>query len=320
MSDTIIESTRSYNFNIYYFNFSKVYEMAMAIDNHIVKSYQKENGIADERRLSSRAGLDFSVGKGLLESVKGTISSSYSDLHATNTKVVESIEVKTTKSTLLRTVMAHCKSKESFAQVKEGDLIKLDNIDLELLDEESLRQSLVLKRDALKGLKVEGIEINNLVRSMLQDYSYVLIGKSTEENGSENNHTFMLKIPMESQDEFENKYNISDILIGNVSIIGIYKSKVRKESVTANTISFFSEKNDVEQDNHNERIIRSSINEEPIGDSESELDDNKEYEYIDVLAIIQDVHFEETPFTPPKKLHWWNKLGLWLLKVGRDND
>lgn len=32
------------DFNVYYMNFSKVYEIAMMINNQIVKSYQREKG------------------------------------------------------------------------------------------------------------------------------------------------------------------------------------------------------------------------------------------------------------------------------------
>lgn len=32
------------DFNVYYMNFSKVYEIAMMINNQIVKSYQHEKG------------------------------------------------------------------------------------------------------------------------------------------------------------------------------------------------------------------------------------------------------------------------------------
>lgn len=298
------------DFNIYYLNFSKIYEMAMIINNQITKSYQKELGTSDEVLYSYKARIDASTGDGLLTSVKSSISSDYSDKHTTNSKVVESIEVQTTKSTLLRSILTYCKSEESIAEeVKEGDLIKLDNVKLQLLDEESLRQFLVLKRDALKGLRVEGMEVNNIVSSMLQDYSYVLVGKLNNDD----NRDILIKIPMESQAEFENKYKVDDILIGKVSIIGIYKGKVNEETITANTFSFFREKGEESTDSQ-KRIIKSNASDVKRSIAPKEYG---EYDYLDVFAIIQDVNFKEIEH--PIKLHWWNKLGLWLLGVGRKN-
>ena len=312
MAEIIDNHVETNDFNIYYLNFSKVYEMAMIINNQIVKSFQKEKGITEETTYSRKAGLDVSAGDSLLSSVKTAISTDYSDKHITNSKVVESIEVQTTKSTLLRRIMSFCKVTNSISsEVKEGDLIKLDNVKLRLLDEESLRQFLILKRDALKGLRVEGMEVNNLVSSMLQDYSYVLVGSI---DGDVTEKDVMVKIPMETQAEFESKYIVDDVLIGKVSIVGIYKGSVNEEIITSNTFSFFRDRGDVEQIKTPKRIIQSSSDEKINLNNKKEYG---EYDYLDVLAIIQDVHFNEVK--PVVKLHWWNKLGLWLLKVGRKN-
>ena len=244
---------RTNDFNIYYMNFTKVYEMAMIINNQIVKSFQKEKGITEETAYSRKGGLDLSIGDSLLSSVKSAISSDFTDKHITNYKVIESIEVQTTKSTLLRRILYFCKLTHSISsEVKEGDLIKLDNVQLRLHDEESLRQFLILKRDALKGLRVEGMDINNLVSSMLQDYSYVLVGSIV---GDSTEKDVLIKIPMEAQAEFENKYKVDDVLIGKVSIIGIYKGVVKEETITANTFSFFRDRGEEEQKKNLKRII-----------------------------------------------------------------
>lgn len=312
MAERTESQERTNDFNIYYLNFSKVYEMAMIINNQIVKSFQKEKGITEETAYSRKAGLDVSIGDGLLSSVKSAISSDFTDKHITNSKVVESIEVQTTKSTLLRRILSFCKVTHTFSNdVNEGDLIKLDNVQLRLLDEESLRQFLVLKRDALKGLRVEGVEVNNLVSSMLQDYSYVLVGSIS---GDEPEKDVLIKIPMEAQAEFENKYKVDDILIGKVSIVGIYKGIVNEETITSNTFSFFRDRGEEEQTKTPKRIIQSAADEIKVT---CEKRGYGEYNYLDVLAIIQDVNFKEV--TASVKLHWWNKLGLWLLKVGRKN-
>ncbi len=89
---------------------------------------------------------------------------------------------------------------------------------MSILDKDELMQMLILKRDALKGIQVDGIDINNLISSMIKDYSYVLSGKV-------GNSDIIIKIPFELENEFENNYNVDDILLGKVTVIGIYKNK-----------------------------------------------------------------------------------------------
>lgn len=96
MTPKIENQDRTNDFNIYYLNFSKVYEMAMIINNQIVKSFQKERGITEETTYSRKEGLDVSVGDSLMSSVKSAISTDFTDKHITNSKVIESIEIQTT--------------------------------------------------------------------------------------------------------------------------------------------------------------------------------------------------------------------------------
>ena len=136
-------------------------------------------------------------------------------------KVVESLDVKTTKSILLRRVIDQCAPVSLMNNSVEGDLVKVDRVKLELLNEDNLRQFLILRRDAFKGLQVEGLDVNNLMRSMLHDYAYILKGRVFDEKTEGYVSEIIIKIPMEVQSEFENKYSINDLLIGHVSIVGI---------------------------------------------------------------------------------------------------
>lgn len=43
---------------------------------------------------------------------------------------------------------------------------------------------------------------------------------------------------------------------------------------------------------------------------------NKNYHFVDTLAIIQDVAFKLEE-VPAPKLHWWNKFGIWLSTLWR---
>lgn len=310
------EKKRSKDFNIYYLNFSKVYEIAMMINNVILTKIETDNASSFEEQYGFTSSLSAQGTKKFLDGIKASLSSETRETATSSTKVVESLDVKTTKSILLRRVIEQCANIMSFDNSSEGDLIKIDCVRLELFDEESLRQFLILRRDALKGLRVEGMEVNNLISSMLQDYSYILKGKVYDAEFQNVVDEIIIKIPMEIQTEFENKYSIDDLLIGHVSVVGIYKGEVEEEFITSNTFTYFQEigeqkSSQVENEN---KIFKS--NSQPATKVAKESTVAGKYHFIDTLAIIQDVAFklEETPVL---KLHWWNKMGIWLSKLRR---
>ena len=307
---------KSKDFNIYYLNFSKVYEIAMMINNVILTKIERDQSSSFEEQYGFTSSVSAKGTKHFLDGIKSSLSADTKETSTSSSKVVESLDVKTTKSILLRRVIEQCAHAKSFKSFVEGDLIKVDDVKLELLDEESLRQFLILRRDALKGMRVEGMEVNNLVGSMLQDYAYILKGVFSNSKSNETETDIIIKIPMEIQNEFENKYSINDLLIGHVSIVGIYKGEVKEEFITSNTFTYFQEVGERKESLNNveKKIIKS--NSYPIEQADNRVNDNNSYHFIDTLAIIQDVTFnlEEVETV---KLHWWNKLGIWLSKLWR---
>lgn len=309
------ENKNPKDFNIYYLNFNKVYEIAMMINNVILTKIERDNSKSFEKQYGFTSSISAQGSKMFLDGIKSSISADAKETSISSMKVVESLDVKTTKSILLRRIIARCANVDNISNSIEGDLIKIDNVKLELFDEESLRQFLILKRDAFKGFRVEGMDINNLVSSMLQDYAYVLKGKNCSKN-EEPPKDIIIKIPMEIQSEFENKYSINDLLIGHVSIVGIYKGKIKEDFITLNTFSYFKEvgeQNKYKEINEN-KIIKSNTVLTSNPPMESDLIDD--YHFIDTLAIIQDVSFNlNEDFNA--KTHWWNRIGVWLSKLGR---
>lgn len=296
------------DFTIYYLNFTKVYEMAMMINNVILTKIEKDNLKSFEETYGFTASLSAQGTKTFLDGIKSSISSETKETSFSSSKVVETLDVKTTKSILLRRIIEQCNPFKSFDGLAEGDLVKVDNVKLELLDEESLRQFLVLRRDALKGFRVEGMEVNNLINSVLQDYAYVLKGEITLSDG--NTDEIIIKIPLDIQFEFENKYNINDLLIGHVSLVGVYKGMVDEKSISTNTYTYFQDAGSKTEEG---KIIKSDT---LPNSTKEKTTSNQNYHFMDILAVIQDVAFnlEEKPM---KRIHWWNKIGLWLLNLKR---
>lgn len=310
------DKKKSRDFNIYYLNFSKVYEIAMMINNVILTKIETDNSSSFEAQYGFTSSISAQGTKDFLDGIKASISADAKETSTSSSKVVESLDVKTTKSILLRRVIDQCASVAKLDESVEGDLVKIDRVKLELLNEESLRQFLILRRDALKGMRVEGMEVNNLVSSMLQDYAYILKGTVYDESSKQPVAEIIIKIPMEIQSEFENKYNINDLLIGHVSIVGIYKGVVSEEFITSNTFTYFQEAGarKERQEASANKVIKSNTQPIPCDVEIQKSDD--EYHFVDTLAIIQDVAFK-LEANPAPKLHWWNRFGIWLSKLWR---
>ena len=252
IEDDSLDQKKSKYFNsIYYLNFTKVYEIAMMINNVILTKIEKGSTKSFEDTIGFTSSVSAQGTKKFLDGIKASISVDAKETSFSSSRIIETLDVKTTKSILLRRVIDQCSLVSAFDKCSEGDLVKVDRVKLELLDEESLRQFLILRRDALKGFRVEGMELNNLIGSILQDYAYLL-----KEIGMRQNQS--------------------------------------KESTS--------------------KIIKSATSPAIASKRLGSKDD--EYHFLDTLAIIQNVAFKLEESTV-QKLHWWNRLGIWLSKLGR---
>lgn len=299
-------------FNIYYLNLSKVYEISMMINNTIVTSIQREKNNSFKTSKSTKASLGGTIqtDSEYLASIKSVIESNKASENTSSSKIIESLDIKTTKSILLNKIKAKCINDKKINDLNEGDLIKIDNIQLSIFDKDTLRQILLLKRDALKGMKVEGLDINNIVNSIIKDYSYILIGQIENDNKNK----IIIKIPFEIENEFENNYNVDDLLLGKISLIGIYKNKNKISDITNNTLNYFITNGGITKDIKNSKIIQSNIQ---TTENKAKKINNDEYHYIDIIAIIQDINFKEEPKEKP--LPWYRKI-LNFLKGQRNNE
>ena len=288
--DGIIEDKNNKSFNLYYLNLNKVYELSMMINNVVATNIQKEkyNSTKKSKSIKASIGGTIEADSNYLSSIKSVIGSNRSSEYSSSSKLIANLDIKTTKSILLNRIKENC---------KEGDLIEIDNINLSILDRTTLQQMLLLKRDALKGIKVEGIDINNIIASMIKDYSYILVGASCDTNDK-----IIIKIPFEMENEFENNYSVDDVLLGKVSLIGIYKSRNKLSDIASNTFNYFT--NIGVKEENSSKIIQSNydLKSEPL----SNVNSTEEYHYIDIIAIIQEVHFKEEAKT--STIPWYKRL------------
>ena len=128
----ITEKKKSHDFNIYYLNFSKVYEIAMMINNVILTKIERDKSYSFEEQYGFTSSVSAKGTKQFLDGIKASISAETKETATSSSKVVESLDVKTTKSILLRRVIEQCASVNKFDNSVEGDLVKVDHVKLEL--------------------------------------------------------------------------------------------------------------------------------------------------------------------------------------------
>ena len=275
-------------FNIYYINFPKAYEIKMMLSNIISTSQEIEKQNSEEAvgELKSKLGFKF---WGLFDA---SVDAGIKEKGADSKKVIETFEVKTTKSIILNDVVEQCKSITSLDDLDEGELIIINDVKLSLENEAELRTIKLFNSGAFKDMAIpgaNGFDINNLFNSMFKDYAYKIKGVAIN-----NQEELLIKIPMSFENEFESSYGVDDLFVGKVSILGLYKGKIKIDTLK-NSFEFFQEIGNIQNS-----LIKSTEDDE-IQDSQYAIDnknkngvfrssgDNKDYHYIDLIAIIQNI-------------------------------
>ncbi len=271
-------------FSLYYINLEKVYELRMIRNNVVLENRVMENKTEINSQDKINAGLSVGI-NGIISADIGAKSSIDS---LKSVKVSDSFTVKQTKSNILSDVLEMADQKQNLSDVSDGDLIRLDNLKLQLENEQLIRMFKVLSRDIIKGQVANGIDINKALNSLAKDYSYLLSSTFDKKN-------IIMKIPMSGEGEFENKYSIDDLLIGDVSIIGVYKGTIRGSEINSTFDFFVNLGNTMGQSNDSEDEIQSSSDEVKIAsyDLHTTLKENEDYIFIDLMAIVQNIKIKE---------------------------
>jgi len=275
-------------FNIYYINFPKVYEIKMMLSNIISLGKEKQTGSTEGNDIEMRTKLGARFLNIFGAELEGKAKSTGSD----SQKVLETFEIKTTKSIILNEVIEKSRNISKLEDIKEGELIQINDVNLSLENEAELRIVKMFTSGSFKGLTVpgaNGLDITNLFNSMFKDYAYKMKG---ELEGLEDE--LLIKIPITFESEFESSYSVDDLFIGKVSIVGLYKGKIKIDSLR-NSFEFYKDLGELTNlqnvTSHPDDEIQDSqyTREEQKFTFRSSKFNDKEYHYIDLLAIVQNV-------------------------------
>lgn len=287
-------------FSLYYINTDKVYEIAMLLNNRIITGGTSEN--ESESRTERQTNLGISTNLNYLESVKGDLSISQNTQTANGikNKVLENFDVKTTKSNMLSEIIARAKVFTKEQDLDLGDLVLLKNASLTLLNEEdSFAVTKMILNGAFKDTKISSntddmkmeLDLSAMINSLLKDCAYEL-GCNAE------NVKFLLNIPMTFESDFENSYNIYDLQVGTVTVVGIYRGKRQyKKRLSLQDLFSDNEKRKVNTTYENTAYQLQSSRLHSQSENKSDINQKTQGEVyqdvIDVIAVIQEINAKE---------------------------
>ena len=270
-------------FNIYYINYAKAYEIAMLLDNKILeqitKEHNAEGGITGVAETGTGGMTEIPlVGRYLPKlSLNGELTGSKSS------KVIDTVKVITTKSTILDVIYKKAKEVSKLSDRTVGNLIKIRNVSLEIENENDILGAKTFFSGAFGDIAVDGIgnvNLPTLLEVLFKDSAYILEGVLPEKRfgGTEK---IVIKIPMQAENEMENQYSLSDLEIGKVTIIGIYRGCFKRKELNKKLSRFVKNQDETVEDvgieSDEENVVKKA------------LDDN--IHYIDVISIVQDISF-----------------------------
>ena len=285
-------------FNIYYINNEKASEISMLFDNQIVEKIirikNKELSLAGDMDVTTSAASKLPVIGQYLPSIdlNGNIS------HSRSNGVEDTVKVVSSKSTILKPIYEKAKEVRRLDDSKVGNLVKIKDVYLTIANSNDVLATKVLMNGLVSQVPVEGIgnmNFTSLMEVMFKDSAYVLCGELPHRFGS--NEHMMLKIPMSAENEMESQYSISDIEIGKVTVLGIYRGEFERSDVERkiNRMMALNDSGNKKQEQVGDfqdggMDIEDGVREEDKKDIPNAFGTQGKVHYIDVIAIIQDLN------------------------------
>lgn len=265
-------------FNIYYINYAKAYEIAMLQNNSVKITQTKESNTDLQLKGNGNTSTKDLKKIPLIGNIIPEFSFDVSTDGNKSWKVIDTVNVVSTKSTILKEIYNNAKNIKDLGKSPIGQLIKLNDISLTTMNEKDILAVKAMQSGIFNKVAVEGlgdVNITSLFEVLLKDSSYIFSGKNDNAN-----QDIIIKIPMQTENELESQYSIADLEIGKISIIGIYKGKYNYSEIykKLSKLSLYTkdiDNKDIEYEtDENDKDVKIS---------------KKEYHYIDVIAIVQDI-------------------------------
>lgn len=273
-------------FNIYYINYAKAFEIAMQIDNKLLEKQVVDNEIDKKGEGGGKADLpSFSLLNKLIPTLSGEVTFSKSKSNKTS----DTLKVVSTKSTILEPIIQKAVEIKRIGEDRIGKLIKIKDVQLSIENTSDMLGTKMLLSGILKKVPVEGLGIIDMTEMMdvvLKGASYIAIGRMPDKIRQDENiyDKLMVKIPIQLENEMESQYSISDLEIGPVTIIGIYRGVFEYANIRKHV-------DIMKQYEENKTLVDIEYEKKDYNNAEKVIADNSKFHFIDVIAIIQDLYY-----------------------------
>lgn len=291
--DEIEGNEESHNdlFNLFYLNTPKAHEIAMLIDNKIMKTIEKEQISEELLKKDSK----FSIGKKDLYALDG----GYTFEENSKKRVYENFDVKNTKSIMLRKIYATAQKTKKNG-LKDGKLVLLEDVELKQRNiDDTLLILNVLQDSKIKNQGNDDLEINmnKMMEKMLDDFT---IDYSFEYKwNNQDEEQYIIQLPYKDTVNFENGYQHNDLQLGKLSIIGIYRGNVdfsKRDSISSKFLELVSDSANKSTDAKDTSDMKLSYCINKNNGFEFNFSHQKlkgQYGLIDVIAIIQEINIDD---------------------------
>lgn len=206
-------------------------------------------------------------------------------------RVEDTVRVVSSKSIILKPIYDNAKEVRRLDENKVGNLVKIKDVHLTIVNADDVMATKLLMSGFINQISVEGIgdmNLSSLMEVMFKDSAYVLCGELPHRFGK--NEYMILKIPMSAAKEMESQYSISDVEIGKVTLLGIYRGKFEKKDVECkiNRMMALNKKQHYQSNRNENEEIEDGIEEQ--AEANDLLNVKDKVHYIDIIAIIQDLN------------------------------
>lgn len=275
-------------FNLYYLNYTKAFEIAMQVDNKILEKQVKET--EKEKQGNGELGLDGSVS--LLNKILPKLSGNLSFSASKSDKTEDTLKVVSTKSTILAPVIRNSVEVRKLGEDRVGKLLKIRDVSLRVVNYQDMIGSKILLSGLLQSIPIDGIgtmDLTAIANIVLKGASYIVVGQIPEKvsvKDSETSNKLLLKIPMQMDNEMENSYSISDLEIGPVTVVGIYRGVFEFKNIKnqVDTLAKMSKAN-----TSDEIDLEIETDSSKTHNRQVDVQQDEQVHYIDVIAIIQEL-------------------------------
>lgn len=285
-------------FNIYYINNEKASEISMLFDNEIVEKITRIKNT--EFVLTGDADVKTSVASKIpvIGQYLPSVDLSGNLSHNKSNRVEDTVKVVSSKSTILKPIYEKAKEVRRLDDSKVGNLVKIKDVYLTVVNSDDVMATKALMSGLVSQVPVEGIGNMNftaLMEVMFKGSAYVLCGELPHRFGT--NEHMMLKIPMSAENEMESQYSISDIELGKVTVLGIYRGEFERCDVERkiNRMMALNDSNKKNQEQSTNVLDNSIDIEDGVREEDKKNIPNSsvvqgKVHYIDVIAVIQDLN------------------------------